>query len=393
MGRDKVLGLSLAILLIGFAGAFCFRNEQFVEKGLKLARAHVLDAGISQRIGPKPYVADAKPTLEPAAKPTVMLQGIEAIETVESPPPSQKRKRENSPVITSQPRLPANVARAEPLANDHLAAVESVRTTPASEPDADKPLEMAIRPNTPAFNPPDSLLEDSAKWQHDPDARDGCPALTGVESEPSPVASSTTYRVRRGDTLTKIAQHFLGDAGRYHEIFEANRDRLQTPSTRLKVGMVLQIPDAPRSKRSSTAATAKPRSGRSNGMTDGSTSSRSTPVRPVARTRELPKSRPATNDTAPSSPADDAQESTGKPRFVPVPRAPFLQSRGESASNARGRSLSQRPPTKESSKSSSDHDRETDRKVDSDESDTSRTRSTRQEGENSTMDSGGSEGT
>jgi LysM repeat protein len=237
------------------------------------------------------------------------------------------------------------------------------------------------------------LLEDSAKWHHDPDARDGCPALTGVESQPSSIASSTTYRVRRGDTLTKIAQHFLGDAGRYHEIFEANRDRLQSPNTRLKVGMVLQIPDSPRSKRSGAAAAAKPRSGRSNGMTDGSSSSRSTPAHPVGRTRELSKNRPVTNDPTTSSPLDDAQESTGKARFVPVPRAPFLQSRGESASNARGRSLSQRPPTNEASKTNSESDRETDRKVDSDAGDDSRTHSPRPESENSTMDSGGSEGT
>jgi hypothetical protein len=93
-----------------------------------------------------------------------------------------------------------------------------------------------------------------------------------------------------------------------------------------------------------------------------------------------------------SSTLDDAQESTGKPRFVPVPRAPFLQSRGETASNARGRNLSQRPPADENSKTNSDRDRDTDRKVDSDAGDDSRTHSPRRDGENS-MDSGGSEGT
>jgi hypothetical protein len=128
-------------------------------------------------------------------------------------------------------------------------------------------------------------------------------------------------------------------------------------------------------------------------MTDGSSPSRSTPMRPVSRTRELPKNRPITNEPTTPSSVDDAQESTGKPRFVPVPRAPFLQSSGDAVSNARGRNLSQRPPTDDNSKTNSERDRESDRKVDSDAGDDSRTHSPRPESENSTMDSGGSEGT
>ncbi len=54
MGRDKVLGLSLAILLIGFAAAFCFRNDTIVESGLKLARAKILDEAIAHAPAPSP---------------------------------------------------------------------------------------------------------------------------------------------------------------------------------------------------------------------------------------------------------------------------------------------------------------------------------------------------
>src|SRR5262245_29435738 len=35
-----------------------------------------------------------------------------------------------------------------------------------------------------------------------------------------------TYTVKAGDTLSKIAKQYYGDAGQYTKIFEANRDQL-----------------------------------------------------------------------------------------------------------------------------------------------------------------------
>ena len=51
-----------------------------------------------------------------------------------------------------------------------------------------------------------------------------------------------TYTVVAGDTLSKIAKHFYGDANKYMKIFEANRDQLSDPNM-IKVGQVLRIPD------------------------------------------------------------------------------------------------------------------------------------------------------
>jgi nucleoid-associated protein YgaU len=53
--------------------------------------------------------------------------------------------------------------------------------------------------------------------------------------------SSTTYTVKPGDTLSKIAKQFLGDANAYMEIFELNRDQLKDPDL-IKPGQVLKIP-------------------------------------------------------------------------------------------------------------------------------------------------------
>ena len=56
-------------------------------------------------------------------------------------------------------------------------------------------------------------------------------------------ASSVTYTVQAGDTLSKIAKEHLGNANAYMEIFNANKDQLSDPD-KIKPGQVLKIPSA-----------------------------------------------------------------------------------------------------------------------------------------------------
>ena len=49
------------------------------------------------------------------------------------------------------------------------------------------------------------------------------------------------HTVVSGDTLSKLAKAYLGDAGRYMEIFKANADKLTNPDL-IKVGQQLNIP-------------------------------------------------------------------------------------------------------------------------------------------------------
>jgi LysM repeat protein len=51
----------------------------------------------------------------------------------------------------------------------------------------------------------------------------------------------STYTVKAGDTLSKIAKDLLGNASAYPQIFEANRDQLSDPD-KIKPGQVLKIP-------------------------------------------------------------------------------------------------------------------------------------------------------
>jgi nucleoid-associated protein YgaU len=55
--------------------------------------------------------------------------------------------------------------------------------------------------------------------------------------------AATTYTVKAGDTLSKIAKEKLGDANAYMEIFNANKDQLSDPD-KIKPGQVLKIPQS-----------------------------------------------------------------------------------------------------------------------------------------------------
>ena len=63
-----------------------------------------------------------------------------------------------------------------------------------------------------------------------------------ITIDPSLKAPETTYTVAAGDSLSKIAKQFYGDANKYMKIFEANKDQLKNPDL-IKPGQVLRIPD------------------------------------------------------------------------------------------------------------------------------------------------------
>lgn len=62
-----------------------------------------------------------------------------------------------------------------------------------------------------------------------------------VEPAAEPVAEAQFYTVESGDTLSKIAKAFYGDANKYNYIFEENRPMLSHPD-KIFPGQVLRIP-------------------------------------------------------------------------------------------------------------------------------------------------------
>ncbi|MGA0615672.1 peptidoglycan-binding protein LysM [Paracoccus sp. KR1-242] len=72
--------------------------------------------------------------------------------------------------------------------------------------------------------------------------------IAHVELAEAPVAAGGTaakppvfHTVKKGETLSQIAAHYLGKAGRYPEIFEANKPMLTDPD-KIYPGQTLRIP-------------------------------------------------------------------------------------------------------------------------------------------------------
>jgi len=66
------------------------------------------------------------------------------------------------------------------------------------------------------------------------------PGLSDITADLN-VAPGSTYTVQSGDSLSKIAKKFYGDASLYPKIFEANRDQLSDPD-KIRAGQSLKLP-------------------------------------------------------------------------------------------------------------------------------------------------------
>jgi nucleoid-associated protein YgaU len=63
-----------------------------------------------------------------------------------------------------------------------------------------------------------------------------------AQQSAAPATSARTYTVQPGDNLSKISQQYYGKASEYNKIFEANKDKLDSPD-HIRAGMTLVIPE------------------------------------------------------------------------------------------------------------------------------------------------------
>lgn len=73
------------------------------------------------------------------------------------------------------------------------------------------------------------------------DVRSGVSSSAPEASQPVP--ATRQYTVKRGDSLSRIAKHIYGDASRWKQIYEANKDRIKNPDL-IYPDQVLEIPEA-----------------------------------------------------------------------------------------------------------------------------------------------------
>ncbi len=63
----------------------------------------------------------------------------------------------------------------------------------------------------------------------------------GFSFDPKKSGIIKSYSVKAGDTLSMIAKKVYGDAAKYNDIYEANKDILASADD-IKVGQTLKIP-------------------------------------------------------------------------------------------------------------------------------------------------------
>jgi nucleoid-associated protein YgaU len=196
MHGDTKVGLAMAIVLIGLAAALCFpRAERHDRAMLELENAAALDAEIA-RLPVRAYTSQDAPPRQKAS---------------EGPPAEDL-------LIPERPAFsPRDLGAEQDSSSSGLKAAQK----------APVPNGLAISEDAPQ---PPVLLSTSGGLDDRDDA--------GGQLE---------HVVASGDTLSGLAERYLGSAGRYQEIFEINRDRLASPDA-LKLGMTLTIPLRSRSE-------------------------------------------------------------------------------------------------------------------------------------------------
>ena len=73
--------------------------------------------------------------------------------------------------------------------------------------------------------------------------RADAPPATPASAAPNVSDRERTYTVVAGDTLSKIAKHEYGDASKWHQIYEANKDTIKNPDL-IYPGQTFKIPGA-----------------------------------------------------------------------------------------------------------------------------------------------------
>jgi nucleoid-associated protein YgaU len=90
-------------------------------------------------------------------------------------------------------------------------------------------------------------LPDAASVRASRNAASGSAVTAGAAVKASEPAIDPTkeYRVAANDSLHKISMRLYGKPDRVDAIYEANKDKIGSDPHRLKLGMVLKLPEAP----------------------------------------------------------------------------------------------------------------------------------------------------
>ena len=222
-----------------------------------------------ERGSPTPTGIDSPPTappdtrepLPPATKektsltnPATITPGASQEPVTQSPPAVvelPRREETAQPTTTMTPRPQHELSRGASqkthtiVLGDYLITIAQAeygdgqlwQAIKAANPGLDENhLKVGQQIKIPALAEARRLLQQSAR----PATETNTPSLPTRETV-HPTAGRSTYTIERGDSLTKIARNILGDGSRWREIYELNRDRLDSPDI-LEIGLTLRMP-------------------------------------------------------------------------------------------------------------------------------------------------------
>jgi len=172
-------------------------------------------------------VDDAKPPVETAGDASTDKPAEAATDAV--PPPADAEKKTPDALAASPDAVVPPAAGAVPGADPTLEAPGAVAGTPV----ADAPIADAPVADAPVGDAPitDSAIASAPPVQGNDSSASSAPAPasdTSVAAAPS--GDGVNYRVKKGDTLMKIAFEQYGDLYRWKEIYKANRANIQDPN-------------------------------------------------------------------------------------------------------------------------------------------------------------------
>lgn len=194
----------MGILLVGVVAALFFRNEPLAtDDGLSADREQQLNERLRDRdvtvFLDEPSAASERDDGDPQWSMPELLGTLNT-------------QDDEVPVPIGGPRIP--VPQPDPDAEQSVAGGESLVEgadpiqSAADGTTAQKPLATTSQNDAAVSNPQPDYIE---------------------------------YTVQFGDTLSEISEKFLGSQSRFREIYEINKDRMQSPD-RLRVGKAIRIP-------------------------------------------------------------------------------------------------------------------------------------------------------
>jgi len=236
MHRDKKIGFALGILLVGIVAAFFFRNEPdpFAELP-PLEDPAALDSQIAEN-PISPYTEDGDASQSAERRPPEKSQW----ELPEIYRPREEPRSEDG--LPSAAAAPAPINLEEPIPEEPAGPQNEIDV---QNPFADRPVESKESFQPLPGNEAWTTGLESSEPKKKPKETTKEPGEEPVEKRDDvaekPNPQPTIYRIRQGDTLSVLAEKHLGSSRRYMEIFEANRDKLESPDD-IQIGMRIRIP-------------------------------------------------------------------------------------------------------------------------------------------------------